>query len=25
VRCFDPERDPPALIRAGDRVRFLAR
>src|SRR2546426_2665902 len=25
VRCFDPERDPPVLIRAGDRVRFLAR
>jgi allophanate hydrolase subunit 1 len=24
VPMFDPERDPPALIRAGDRVRFVA-
>lgn len=24
VRMFDPQRDPPALIRAGDRVRFVA-
>jgi KipI family sensor histidine kinase inhibitor len=25
VRCFDPDRDPPVLIRAGDRVRFVPR
>lgn len=24
TRLFDPDRDPPALIRAGDRVRFVA-
>lgn len=24
VRMFDPQRDPPALVRAGDRVRFVA-
>lgn len=24
VRMFDPERDPPAFLRAGDRVRFVA-
>ncbi len=25
LRMFDPRRDPPALVRAGDRVRFVAR
>jgi KipI family sensor histidine kinase inhibitor len=25
LRCFDPERDPPVLVRAGDRVRFVPR
>jgi len=24
IRMFDPQRDPPALVRAGDRVRFVA-
>ena len=25
LRLFDPQRDPPALVRPGDRVRFVAR
>jgi KipI family sensor histidine kinase inhibitor len=25
LRMFDPRGDPPALVRAGDRVRFIAR
>ena len=25
LRLFDPLRDPPALVRPGDRVRFVAR